>query len=175
MRSFGILLAALALAGLCQSAFAQDLAETDILPFGLLYGSPELTEQDDALKARVWSEGGRIHIRFLPDGKSHDISGSLVATRDGILKDTSPVSAALRIRQPRPNRLEFDGRIKETVDGLSVILAGDFQSLIVDIEIDGRRQPALVRIGGENNAPKLLPIEFALGDPRARWLDRFGF
>ncbi|MFP6665324.1 MAG: hypothetical protein VCC00_14105 [Deltaproteobacteria bacterium] len=165
---------AAALATLLFAAFAAD-ARNDILPFGLLYGSPEIPEQTDEVLIRVWSQGGRIHLRFIPDGQPHEIDGSLLATGKGVLKDTTPLSDAIRIRQPRPARLDFDGRLTGRVEGLGVILAGDFQSLIFDIKIDGRRQPEKVRIGGDRDRPRTLPVEFALGDPAVGWLDRFGF
>jgi hypothetical protein len=150
-------------------------ARNDILPFGLLYGSPEIAERAGEVVVRIWSEGGRIHLRFIPNGRAHEIDGSLLATGRGILKDTTPLSDVIRIRQPRPARLDFDGRLTTRVEGLGVILAGDFQSLVLDIKIDGRRKPESIRIGGDRDHPRLLPVEFALGDSASGWLHRFGF
>jgi hypothetical protein len=150
-------------------------AQLDSLPFGLLYGAPEIQFPAPEIHARLWSEGGRIHLRFVPDQKTHEISGSLVATGEGILKDIAPVSKQLRIRQQRPSRVDFDGTSDRTLAGLDVILAGDFQSLIVDIKIDGRQLPQRLLIGSDRDSPNKLPVEFGLGGADETWLDRFGF
>jgi len=150
-------------------------AQLDSLPFGLLYGSPEIQLPAPEVHARLWSEGGRIHLRFIPDQTTHEISGSLVATGEGILKDIAPISEQLRIRQQRPNRVDFDGTSDRKLAGLDVILAGDFQSLIVDIKIDGRQLPQRLLIGSDRDSPNKLPVEFGLGGADETWLDRFGF
>lgn len=148
----------------------------DILPFGLLYGKPELPGTGEETSVRVWSEGGRIHIHFIPDGKPHEIAGSLLATGDGVLKDTDPgAPGRLRIRQPRASRLDFDGALGEQPVHLSVILSGDFDSLLLDLKIDGRRVPERVGIGGDRDRPERFPVEFALDGPSSNWLNRFGF
>jgi hypothetical protein len=170
----GVTLAMTGLAVLLCSTFTAE-ARNDILPFGLLYGTPEVPEQADDVLIRIWSQGGRIHLRFIPNGQPHEIDGSLLATGKGLLKDTIVLTDAIRIRQSRPARLDFDGRLTQRVEGLDVILADDFQSLILDIKIDGRRQPENIRIGGDRDRPLTLPVEFALGDPALGWLDRFGF
>ena len=41
-------------------------AQLDSLPFGLLYGAPEIQLPAPEIHARLWSEGGRIHLRFVP-------------------------------------------------------------------------------------------------------------
>ena len=150
-------------------------AQLDSLPFGLLYGAPEIQLPAREIHARLWSEGGRIHLRFVPDQRTHEISGSLVATGEGILKDIAPLSEGLRIRQQRPSRVDFDGTSDRKLAGLDVILAGDFQSLIVDIKIDGRQLPQRLLIGSDRDSPNKLPVEFGLGGADETWLDRFGF
>jgi hypothetical protein len=147
----------------------------DRLPFGLLYGAPNITVPAQEIYVRLWSEGGRIHLRFVPDNKIHEISGSLIATGKGVFKDTAPLSEELRIRQQRPSRIDFDGTSHTELNGLDVILAGDFQSLIVDIKVDGRQLPKRLRIGTDQDSPNKLPVEFGLGGADETWLDRFGF
>lgn len=147
----------------------------DRLPFGLLYGAPKITVPAEQIYVRLWSEGGRIHLRFVPDNEAHEISGSLIATGRGVFKDTAPLSEKLRIRQQRPSRIDFDGTSENSLNGLDVILAGDFQSLIVDIKVDGRQMPKRLRIGSDQDSPTKLPVEFGLGGADETWLDRFGF
>lgn len=150
-------------------------AQSDRLPFGLLYGAPEITIPADQIHVRLWSEGGRLHLRFVPDGRTHEISGYLVATGKGVFKDTAPLTEELRIRQQRPSRIDFDGTSDTTINGLDVILSGDFDSLIVDLRVDGRQMPHRLRIGSDQDSPNKLPVEFGLGGSDATWLDRFGF
>ena len=150
-------------------------SQLDSLPFGLLYGAPEIQVPAPEIYVRLWSEGGRLHLRFVPDNRSHEIAGSLVATGKGVFKDTATIDEALRIRQQRPSRIDFDGTSIRTLNGLDVILAGDFQSLIVDIKIDGRQLPDRLRIGSGQDTPNRLPVEFGLGGADETWLDRFGF
>lgn len=91
------------------------------------------------------------------------------------MKDTDAGSGQLRIRQPRPSRLDFDGPLENEPVHLSVILSSDFDSLVLDLEIDGRRIPDRVGIGGDRDRPERFPVEFALDGPSTSWLNRFGF
>ena len=147
----------------------------DLLPFERLYGSPEILERQETLQVRLWSEGGRLHLRVIPDGTPHEFQGSLSATGKGILKDSVPLSRTTRIRQFKPGRIDFDGASDEKVSGFDVILAGDFQSLIFDIWIDGKQIVERVKIGSDRTPPAILPVEFGLGLADESWLDRFGF
>ncbi len=146
----------------------------DVLPFRLLYGNPGEIPPDQTA-CYVWSEGGRLHIRITPDGDPREIEGELHVTPSGVLKDVSLEAPGLRIRQPAPSLLQFDMRTNDQPEELSVVLAGDVQTLRIDLRIDGERQPTALRIGERQERPKGLPADLALTGARASWIERFGF
>lgn len=146
----------------------------DVLPFRLLYGNPGPATPNETA-CFVWSEGGRLHIRVTSDGAPHEIAGALEVTPGGVLKDVSIEAPGIRIQQRRPSLLRFDLRTDEPTEELSVVLAGDVETLRIDLRVDGREQPAALRIGERRERPKGLPADLALTGARASWIERFGF
>ena len=59
--------------------------------------------------------------------------------------------------------------------GLSVVLAGDVETLRVSLSLDGQSRPEALRIGERQERPKGLPADLALTGARASWIERFGF
>lgn len=146
----------------------------DVLPFRILYGNPGEIPANQAA-CYLWSEGGRLHLRITSDGKPHDVEGALEVTPGGVLKDVSFDSRGLRVRQPVPSLLEFDVRTDSRSEELSVVLAGDVETLRVSLSLDGQSHPEALRIGERQERPKGLPADLALTGARASWIERFGF
>jgi len=170
-------LCALLLAGVpaTRTSTAADVTPPgDVLPFRLLYGNPgPLSSHDTA--GYLWSEGGRLHLRITAGPARREVAGEFRAIPSGVLKDVLLEEGNVRIRQPIPSLLQFDLRTDGTAEEFSVALAGDIETLRVDLRIDGRPRPTALRIGRRQERPKGLPADLALTGARASWIERFGF
>lgn len=155
-------------------ANVEDIPPGDVLPFRILYGNPGEMPSSQAA-CFIWNEGGRLHVRITSDGTPHEIEGSLEVSPDGVLKDVSFESRRLRVRQPVPSWLEFDVQTGASTEELSVVLAGDIETLRVRLRLDGESRPESLRIGERQERPKGLPADLALTGARASWIERFGF
>jgi len=165
----GALLATLVLAAATRAA---PIADT--LPFRLLYGRPTFTA-DGGVAAYLWMEGGRLHVRIVPDGRRHRVHGELRTSRGGSFRDVTPSSEDLPIRQPRPSKLEFETVTGWKEEGLDITLLGDVTQVTVDLEIDGQRRPDAFRIGPRNERPRGLPARLDQHGADPSWIERFGF
>jgi hypothetical protein len=168
----------LALALLCLAMAGSSSAQTpvgDVLPFRIVYGNPNFAESGKEITCYLWSEGGRLHLRITPDGKSHEVEGELRTSSGGILRDVAPLSENLRVRQPSPARLLFDVSVTDQVEGLDIVLGGDAAALTVDLRIDLDQKPHLLRIGEGQERPRGLPAELRISGAEASWIERFGF
>lgn len=180
MKALLLLASALATAILASNAPAQIGTRTDlpppgdVLPFRLLYGNPGVIPAGETA-CYVWSEGGRLHVRITSDATPREVEGELEVRPGGVLKDVSLEPGGVRVRQPLPSLLQFDFRTDGEPEEISVVLAGDVETLRVNLRLDGRTRPAAVRIGERQEQPKGLPADLALTGARASWIERFGF
>ncbi|HEY8517777.1 MAG TPA: hypothetical protein VIS07_19890 [Candidatus Binatia bacterium] len=146
----------------------------DVLPFRLIYGRPAFAI-DTGVACFLWSEGGRLHLRLLPDGGRHRVRGELRTSKTGSFRDVTPTSEDLLIRQPRPSKLEFETRTNGKEEGLDVTLGGDFNQLTIDLLIDDEREPEALRIGERRERPRGLPARLEVKGADPSWIKRFGF
>lgn len=170
-----ILLLGLTLLLLASSSMAEETDETvgDVLPFRILYGSPK-EEAKTGPHCAVWSEGGRLHVRFQPGDTPQEVSGEIRATPDGILKDAAIDGGSPRLRQPFPSLLQFDFRTGAVPEGFSVVMTGDIDVVRIDLRVEGDRRADILQLGERAEIPRGLPAELALKGIRADWFERFG-
>jgi hypothetical protein len=167
-------LAAALLAGALAATAALAAAPADVLPFRLLYGRPSFAS-NGGVTCFLWSEGGRLHLRLVPDGQPHRVRGELRTSKAGAFRDVTPSSEDLQIRQSKPSKLEFETRTGRKEEGLDVTLGGDFNQLTVDLLIDDAREPDAVRIGERRERPRGLPARLEVKGADPSWIERFGF
>jgi len=146
----------------------------DTLPYRVVHGRPTFTAEG-AVTCYLWSEGGRLHVRVLPDGLPHRVRGELRTSRAGSFRDVTPSSEALVVKQSKPSKLEFETHTGATEEGLDVTLAGDFNQLTVDLSIDDVRVPEALRIGARRERPRGLPARLDVNGADPSWIERFGF
>ncbi|HYC23035.1 MAG TPA: hypothetical protein VEI94_10035 [Candidatus Bathyarchaeia archaeon] len=145
----------------------------DTLPFRIAYGRPSY-ELHGATACFLWVEGGRLHLRITPDRLSHQIEGELRTSQRGAFEDVAPLSERLRPRQPRPTKIMFDTLLDTAEEGFDVTMSGDYAHLTIDLLIDGKREPALLRIGEHQESPAGLPARLRLHGSGVTWRDRLG-
>lgn len=167
-------LLALGLAGLAAARGALSEPVRDTLPFRLAFGRPGITSGDD-VACYLWIQGGRLRLRLTADGKAHRVAGELRTGGGGTIEDVTPLSENLLVHQPRPGKLAFEVRMANDEEGFDVTPGGAFSQLTVDLEIDGERRPAALRIGEQRRSPAALPARLDLRNADSSWLERFGF
>ncbi|MEW6272404.1 MAG: hypothetical protein AB1689_24240 [Thermodesulfobacteriota bacterium] len=167
-----LLAAVLLAAGAGRDALAAPPA--DVLPFRLLYGRPSFTS-NGTVACFLWSEGGRLHLRLVPDGQQHRVRGELRTSKAGSFRDVTPSSEDLQIRQSKPSKLEFETRSAGKEEGLDVTLGGDFNQLTIDLLVDDVREPGALRIGERRERPRGLPARLEVKGADPSWIERFGF
>jgi len=146
----------------------------DVLPFRLIYGRPAFAI-DTGVACFLWSEGGRLHLRLLPDGGRHRVRGELRTSKTGSFRDVTPTSEDIVVRQSRPSKLEFETWSGGKEEGIDVTLAGDFNQLTVDLTVDEQRRPDAIRIGARREVPRALPTRLEVQGADPSWIERFGF
>jgi hypothetical protein len=157
-----------------RSAAAHAAAPADNLPYRIVHGRPTFTSAG-IVTCYLWSEGGRLHVRLLPDGVRRRVRGELRTSKSGSFRDVTPSSEDLVVKQPRPSKLEFETRTGATEEGLDVTLAGDFNQLTIDLTIDDVRVPDALRIGARSERPLGLPARLDVNGADPSWIQRFGF
>ncbi|MBM4242580.1 MAG: hypothetical protein FJ148_02040 [Deltaproteobacteria bacterium] len=150
------------------------VAPGDTMPFRIVHGRPSFTDEA-AIACYLWSEGGRLHLRVVPNQTRHRVRGALRTSRDGAFRDVTPTSEDLVIKQPKPSKLEFETHTGAGEEGLDVTLAGDFNQLTIDLTVDDQRRPEAVRIGAKREQPRALPARLDVNGADPSWIQRFGF
>jgi hypothetical protein len=145
----------------------------DVLPFRIVHGRPP--EGTAATLAILWSEGGRLKLRFHARSEPDLIEGELRMSRGGVFKDVRPLTENLRVRMPAPDTIRFDVAMDGMDEGFDVALSGDFSTLTVDLRVDGERRPTELAIGERAERPIALPAQLDLDDVSPAWVERFGF
>lgn len=162
------------LAALLPSSAPHAASPADTMPYRVVHGRPTLSAEG-AVTLFLWSEGGRLHVRLLPDSSRHRVRGELRTSRDGFFRDVTPLSEDLVVKQSKPSKLEFETHTGAKEEGLDVTLAGDFNQVTVDLTIDDVRTPQAVRIGAKRETPRGLPVRLDVKGADPSWIPRFGF
>jgi hypothetical protein len=174
MRSLPLFIVALTLALVpCGDGAARADEIGDVMPFGIVHGRPPVEASGAA--ALLWSEGGRLKLRFQGMPPAAVVEGELRMSSGGVFKDIRPLTENLRVRMPTPDRVRFDVRVNGAVEGFDVALSGDFSTLTVDLRIDGQRRPTELAVGERAKRPAGLPLRLDLDEGAAAWVERFGF
>jgi len=162
------------LAGFLRPAPASAAPPADTMPYRVVHGRPTFTPEG-GVTCFLWSEGGRLHVRIVPDGSRHHLRGELRTSREGYFRDVTPSSEDLVVKQSKPSKLEFETRTGAKVESLDVTLAGDFNQVTLDLEIDDVSAPGAVRIGARAEVPRGLPVRLDVKGADSSWIQRFGF
>lgn len=146
----------------------------DTMPYRVVHGRPTFTTAG-AITCFLWSEGGRLHVRIVPDALRRRVRGELRTSREGYFRDVTPSSEDLVVKQTKPSKLEFETRTGAKEEGLDVTLAGDFNQVTLDLKIDDASAPEAVRIGARREQPRGLPVRLDVKGADSSWIQRFGF
>lgn len=149
-------------------------APADSMPYRVVHGRPTFTPEG-AVTFFFWSEGGRLHLRVLPNGSAHRVRGELRTSRDAYFRDVTPLSEDLLVKQSKPSKIEFETHTAAKEEGLDVTLAGDFSQVTLDFTVDGVRAPGAVRVGARHAIPRGLPVRLDVKGADPSWIQRFGF
>ena len=146
----------------------------DVMPFRIVHGRPSFAAEA-GVACYLWSEGGRLHLRLVTGSTRHRVRGELRTSRAGAFRDVTPTSEDLFVKQPKPSKLEFETHTGGKEEGLDVTLAGDFNQLTIDLQVDDVRRPEAVRIGAKREQPRGLPARLDVKGADPSWIQRFGF
>jgi hypothetical protein len=174
VRHARLLAPALALFTLLTATSTDAAPPADVMPFRIVHGRPSFASEP-GVKCYLWSEGGRLHLRLVPDATRHRVRGELRTSRSGAFRDVTPTSEELVVKQAKPAKLEFETHTGPKEEGLDVTLAGDFNQLTIDLLIDDVRRPDAVRIGAKGEQPRGLPARLDVKGADPTWIERFGF